>query len=99
MTEETVVIPRAEYDKQSEELRTLKRENERLAQELNNLQEQIRLANKRRFGRSSEKSNGESAWEQLSMDMLFNEVEAISDTAPTPAEPELTTVKAHQRKK
>ena len=34
--------------------------------------------------------------EQLS---LFNEPEVITDIAPTPAEPELTTVKAHKRKK
>ena len=95
MTEETVVISRCEY----EELNKLKQENARLAQALINLQEQIRLANKQRFGRSSEKSKYECAGEQLSMELLFNETEAISDIAPTPSEPDLTTVKAHKRKK
>lgn len=52
MTQETVVISRAEY----ETLQSLKQENARLAQALLNLQEQICLANKRRFGRSSEQS-------------------------------------------
>lgn len=92
MAEETVVISRAEYEK-------LKAENARLAQALVNLQEQIRLANKQRFGRSSEQSKYECAGEQLSMDLLFNETEVIADIAPMPAEPELTTVKAHKRKK
>lgn len=47
MAEETVVISRSEYEE-------LKSENARLAQALIHLQEQIRLANKQRFGRSSE---------------------------------------------
>lgn len=92
MAEETVVISRSEYEE-------LKSENARLAQALIHLQEQIRLANKQRFGRSSEQSKYACAGEQLSMDMLFNEPEVITDIAPTPAEPELTTVKAHKRKK
>lgn len=92
MTQETVVISRAEYEE-------LKRENARLAQALLNLQEQIRLANKQRFGRKSEQSQYDDGSEQLTMDLLFNEVEAISDIAPTPAEPDLSIVKAHKRKK
>lgn len=95
MTQETVVISRAEY----EELQSLKQENARLAQALLNLQEQIRLANEQRFGRKSEQSKYDDGSEQLTMDLLFNEVEAISDIAPTPAEPDLSIVKAHKRKK
>lgn len=92
MEQETVVISRAEYEE-------LKQENARLAKLLNHLQEQIQLANKQRFGRSSEKSRYECAGEQLSMELLFNEAEVISDIAPTPEEPALTIVKAHKRKK
>ena len=95
MALETVVIPRVEY----EALQAIKQENARLAQALQNLQEQIRLANKKRFGRSSEQSRYDDGSEQLSMEMLFNEAEVNSDIAPTPAEPDLTRVKAHTRKK
>lgn len=92
MAEETVVISRCEYEE-------LKAENIRLSQMLVTLQEQIRLANKHRFGRSSEQSKYDNGSEQLCMDLVFNEAEVTSDLKKPSEEPELTKVKAHTRKK
>ena len=55
--------------------------------------------NRKRFGRSSEQSRYDDCSEQLSMEMLLNETEVISAIAPTPAEPDLTSLKDHTQKK
>lgn len=80
---ETVTIPRAEYE-------SLKTHNAELSQQVNWLMEQMRLARHRQFGSSSEKSE----YDQID---FFNEAEANADTHA--AEPELTVVEKHYRKK
>ena len=52
MSEETVMITRAEY----EELQSLKQKNEELTQQIQYLLEEFNLAQKHRFGASSEKN-------------------------------------------
>ncbi|MBQ4511554.1 MAG: hypothetical protein II969_01070 [Anaerolineaceae bacterium] len=52
MSEETVTITRAEY----EELQSLKQKNEELTQQIQYLLEEFNLAQKHRFGTSSEKN-------------------------------------------
>ena len=69
----------------------LKAQNEQLQQQVNYLLEQVRLAKHRQFGASSEKSEYDG---QLN---LFNEAEVMA-TAQI-AEPELTEVEKHFRKK
>ena len=49
MDEEQIVVPRAEYE-------SLLATNARLAQAVQNLEEQLRLAHKQRFGSKSEQS-------------------------------------------
>jgi hypothetical protein len=77
-TGDMVTISRAEYEKfqgQEQQLLTL---NERLAQmeqQIEGLMEALRLANHKRFGASSEKSE-ETLVEQLSF--LFNEAEVFA---------------------
>ena len=94
---EMVTISRAEYEKflgQEQQLLTL---NERLAQmeqQIEVLMEALRLANHKRFGASSEKSE-ETLMEQLSF--LFNEAEVFA--AAEKEEEEATEVKAHKRRK
>ena len=56
-------------------------------------EEQLRLSQKRRFGASSERSNGDSA--QLS---LFDEAEAEVESHPEAEEPVLETI-SYKRKK
>jgi transposase len=65
-----------------------------LKQQVQLLQEQLRLAKHRQFGTSSEKSAAIDGGEQLS---VFNEAEATVD--PTAPEPTLEQVAAHTRKK
>jgi len=80
---EMVTISRSEYE-------TLKEQISELNSQVKWLMEQMRLARQKRFGASSEKSE----YDQLS---LFNEAEATADDKA--AEPELTEVKSHYRKK
>jgi len=65
-----------------------------LKQQVQLLQEQLRLAKQRQFGASSEKSAAIDGGEQLS---VFNEAEATAD--PAAQEPTLEQVAAHTRKK
>jgi transposase len=80
---ETVTISKAEYD-------ALKAHNAELSQQVNWLMEQMRLSKHRQFGSTSEKSE----YDQLN---FFNEAEANANARA--AEPELTIVKKHYRKK
>ena len=95
-TGEMVTISRAEYEKfqgQEQQLLVL---NERLAQmerQIERLMEALRLANHKRFGASSEKSE-ETLVEQLSF--LFNEAEVFAATAEAE---ESTEVARHKRRK
>lgn len=91
-----VTISRAEYEKFLGQKQQLLAQNERLAeleQRIEGLMEALRLANHKRFGASSEKSE-ESLMEQLSF--LFNEAEVFA--AAEQDEP-ATEVKAHKRRK
>ena len=94
MAEEQIVISRAEYE-------SLLAANARLAQAVRNLEEQLRLARKQRFGSKSEQSKYDDGSEQLGMELLFNEVEFYADhTDPTEiVEPEVAVVKTPRQKK
>ena len=94
MSEEQIVVSRAEYE-------SLLATNARLAQAVQNLEEQLRLARKQRFGSKSEQSKYDDGSEQLGMELLFNEVEFYADhTDPTEnVEPEVTVSKATKQKK
>lgn len=95
-TTEMVSISRAEYEKFQGQEQQLLALNERLAQmehQIEGLMEALRLANHKRFGASSEKSE-ETLMEQLSF--LFNEAEVFA--AATEAE-ESTEVAGHKRRK
>lgn len=81
--DEIISVSRAEYE-------ALKTQNAELGQQVKWLMEQMRLAKQRQFGASSEKSK----YDQYS---LFNEAEATADQQI--AEPELTQVQKHYRKK
>lgn len=83
---QTVTISKAEY----EEFQALKLENADLQQRIDFLMQQMRLARRRRFGSSSEKSE----YDQLS---LFDEAEVYADEKVP--EPDVSEVKAHYRKK
>ena len=80
-----ITISRAEYD-------ALRLENDTLSQRLEYLMEQIRLAKKKAFGASSEKS-GEEVLNQMSL--FFDEAELLAKEEA----PETTTIAAHTRKK
>ena len=84
-TTETVTISRAEYDR-------LKSQNADLSQQVDWLLEQLRLAQKRRFGASSEKVH-EELMGQLSL--TFNEAEAYI----APPGQKVTAVAAYTRTK
>ena len=93
---EMVTISRAEYEKFLGQEQQLLAQNARLSHLENQvelLMEALRLANHKRFGASSEKSE-ESMMEQLSF--LFNEAEVFSAAEK---EEEATEVKAHKRRK
>jgi len=79
----TVTIPKSEYE-------SLKSENAELTEKVRWFMEQFKLTRHRQFGSSSEKS----AYDQLN---LFNEAEATADV--NVAEPELTEVARHYRKR
>ena len=85
-TGETVTISRAEYEEQQGRIA-------RLEQQVSVLTEALRLAQHKRFGASSEKSE-ESIMEQLSW--LFNEPEVFSAATE---EEDTTVVAAHKRHK
>ena len=89
---EMVTISRAEYEQ-------LQAQGERIAeleQQLENLLEAIRLAQKKRFGASSERLP-EEALEQLSF--LFNEPELCADEESKAEEETVETVPSYQRRK
>ena len=93
---EMVTISRAEYEKFQGQEQQLLTQNERLSHLENQvelLMEALRLANHKRFGASSEKSE-ETLMEQLSF--LFNEAEVFAAAAE---EKEATEVAAHKRRK
>lgn len=90
MSSDTVTISREEYE-------SLKKANAELTMQVKWLTEQITLARKQRFGSSSEQSKYDDGSEQLSF--LFNEAEVYANSSGTAAEPDLTTVKEHSRKK
>ena len=93
---EMVTIFRAEYERFQGQEQQLLALNERLAEmekQIEGLMEALRLANHKRFGASSEKSE-ETLMEQLSF--LFNEAEVFAAAA---AEEESTEVAAHKRRK
>ena len=95
-TGDMVTISRAEYEKFQGQERQLLALNERLAQmerQIEGLMEALRLANHKRFGASSEKSE-ETLVEQLSF--LFNEAEVFASAAE---EKETTEVAGHKRRK
>ena len=91
---EMVTISRAEYEKFLGQEQQLLSQNERLSHLENQvelLMEALRLANHKRFGASSEKSE-ETLMEQLSF--LFNEAEVFAAAAE---KEEVTEVAAHKR--
>ena len=93
---EMVTISRAEYEKFQGQEQQLLALNERLAemeQRIEGLMEALRLANHKRFGASSEKSE-DTLMEQLSF--LFNEAEVFAAAAE---KEEVTEVAAHKRRK
>ena len=93
---EMVTISRAEYEKLLGQEQQLLAQNERLAemeQRMEVLMEALRLAQHKRFGASSEKSE-ETLMEQLSF--LFNEAEVF---AAVKEEEDTTAVAAHKRHK
>ena len=97
MAEETITITREEYER----LQSLKEENAKLSRNYQKLLDQFRIAQKHRFGTSSEKGRTNTApEEQLKFDLVFNEAEKIADEAPKKeATGEEIPVKAHKRKK
>ena len=95
MSEETGTISRKEY----EELQSLKQKNEELTQQVQHLLEGVLLAQKHRFGTSSEKHvvvNEETVYQ---LGFVFNESEAYNDAAIKREVVDETTVKEHKRKK
>lgn len=69
----------------------LEQQNAELMQRLQWLEEQFRLAQKRRFGSSSERTDPDQ------VKFVFNELEAEAE--PSVPEPELLTILTHKRKK
>jgi transposase len=82
-TTETITISLQEYE-------SLKSQNAELQRKVDWLMEQFRLSKKKQYGQSSEKSE----YIQLN---FFNEAEATADA--NVAEPELSEIKRHYRKK
>ena len=96
MSEETVMISRAEY----EELQSLKKKNEELTQHIRYLLEEFNLAQKHRFGTSSEKNKVNISEETVyQLGFVFNESEAYADAVIRREQVGETTVKEHKRKK
>ena len=96
MSEETITITRAEY----EELQSLKKKNEELNQQIQYLLEEFHLAQKHRFGTSSEKNKVNISEETIyQLGFVFNESEAYADAVIRREAAGETTVKEHKRKK
>ena len=96
MSEETVTITRREY----EEFQSQKEQIAELKQNYMKLLDQFRLAQKHRFGASSEKNKShKEPEEQLRFEEIFNEAEAILDAPDKKETGGEVTVKAHKRKK
>ena len=96
-TGETVTISRAEYEEFLGQGQQLLAQNERISHLENQvevLMEALRLAQHKRFGASSEKSE-EAVMEQLSL--LFNEPEVFAEAKAE--EENVTEVAAHKRRK
>lgn len=75
---ETITLMRVDYDAlvaQLSQIELLRKDNERLQEQLDLFKEQLILASKHRFGASSEKTD-KANMEQLN---LFNEAEVIAD--------------------
>ena len=87
---ETVAIPKLEYDKILSENADMRNHITELTSKVEWLMEQFRLAQHRRFGASSEKSE----YDQLT---LFDEAEVTSDILVP--EPELVEIEKHFRKR
>ena len=96
MSEETVTITRAEY----EEFQSLRKKNEELTQQIEYLLEEFRLAQKHRFGTSSEKNKVNISEETIyQLGFVFNESEAYADAVIRKELSGETTIKEHKRKK
>ncbi len=96
MPEETVTISRAEF----EEFQSLRKKNEELTQQIEYLLEEFRLAQKHRFGTSSEKNKVNISEETVyQLGFVFNESEAYADAVVRRELAGETTVKEHKRKK
>ena len=96
MSEETITITRAEY----EDFQSLKKKNEELTQQVEYLLEQFRLAQKHRFGTSSEQNKVVVSEETVyQLGFVFNESEAYADAVIRKEAVGETTVKEHKRKK
>ena len=96
MSEETVTITRAEY----EELQSLKKKNEELTQQIQYLLEEFHLAQKHRFGTSSEKNKVNISEETIyQLGFVFNEPEAYVDAVIRREAAGEISVKEHTRKK
>lgn len=97
MGENQVVVDKAELSALRENTQLLTEENLRLKQKLEHMNELLLLAQKARFGRSSEKSSAITVDNgQVS---LFDEAEALQDhKAAEPTEETFTTVAEHKRK-
>lgn len=96
MSEETITITRAEY----EELQSLKKKNEELNQQIQYLLEEFHLAQKHRFGTSSEKNKVNISEETIyQLGFVFNETESYADAVIRREAAGETTVKEHKRKK
>ena len=96
MSEETITITRAEY----EELQSLKKKNEELNQQIEYLLEEFHLAQKHRFGTSSEKNKVNISEETIyQLGFVFNESEAYADAVIRRESAGEITVKEYKRKK
>ena len=103
MSEETITITRAEYEdlkKRNEELLSLKKQYEELSRQIEYLKEEFNLAQKHRFGTSSEKNKVNISEETVyQLGFVFNESEAYADAVIRKEAAGETTVKEHKRKK
>ena len=93
MSEETITIPLSEYE-------ALKKKNEELTQQVEYLLQEFRLAQKHRFGTSSEQNKVVVSEETVyQLGFVFNESEAYADAVIRKEAAGETTVKEHKRKK
>lgn len=87
---EVVIMERAkllaEYERLQKEHAALKAEKQHLEAQVNWLKDQFKLSRHRQFGPASEKTSA-----LLQNELVFNEAEAVSDSAPVVAESETIT--------